>query len=437
MELDRKETVNKMKTMTALDKAMWLEEMEVKERAKVINLMTKDEVAEVFRLLPSEARAELLEGLSDPEIVDLIERQESDDLVDVLQEMPANLVTNLLKYIPKERRETINRLLQYPEESVGSLMSIDFVTARTGDSKEKIIKKLQESTGGHEHLNQIYIMDESRHLIGFIHLSDLVKSDEPTIDLLIHYSVLAVDTHDDQETAADLFRTYQLLSLPVHDSENRLVGVVTADDIFEVISEEIHEDYLLKSGVSKTRETKETYLETSVIDLSKGRIKWLLVLMISATLTAYVIQSYEAVLASSVALAAYIPMLMDGGGNSGTQASTLGTRALSLGEIESKDFLSVIWKETRIGFFSGFILAVVNAVRMLVMDQVGVDVILTVSLTLLCVITLAKAVGGALPLLAVRFNQDPAVMAGPLITTIIDTLALIIYFQTATLLLNI
>ena len=428
--------VTKMKTMTAYDKAEWLEEVAVSERAQIISLMTKDELAEVFRLLSSEAREELLEALSDPDIAELIQLQESDDLVDVLQEMPANLVIKLLEYVPNERREMINNLLHYPEESVGSLMSVDFVTAKEGSTKTQILNQIQLSSGGPEHLNQVYIIDDNRHLTGFIHLLDLVKSSDESIDKLIQYTKLSVQTNDDQEIASDLFLKYQLLSIPVVDSENRLVGILTADDIFEVISDEIHEDYVGLSGVTKNEEQKKTYLERTVWSLAKERIGWLLFLMVSATLTAYVIQKYEAVLATSVVLAAYIPMLMDSGGNSGTQSSTLITRSISLNEISKESTWDVIWKETRIGLLTGFILAVVNFTRIMIMDDVEFNVALTVSFTLIIVVVMSKVLGGVLPMIAERFNQDPAVMAGPLITTFVDTFALIIYFQTASFLLG-
>lgn len=428
--------IDKMKTMKALDKAEWLEQVTVTERAQIINLMTKDELAEVFRLLSPEAREELMAALSDPDIAELIQLQESDDLVDVLQEMPANLVTKLLHYVPNERRQMINKLLHYPEESVGSLMSVDFVTAREGSTKTEILNHVQHSSGGPEHLNQIYIMDNKRHLIGFVYLLDLIKASNENIDDFIQYAALSVGTNDDQEIASDLFMKYQLMSLPVVDSENRLVGVITADDIFEVISDEIHEDYTRLSGVIKDDDEKKTYLERSVWSLTRERVRWLLFLMVSATLTAYVIQQYEAVLATSVVLAAYIPMLMDSGGNSGTQSSTLITRSLSLNEITAQSTWDVIWKETRIGLLTGSILAIVNFIRIMIMDDVGLQVALTVSFTLIIVVILSKVLGGILPMLAEKFNQDPAVMAGPMITTIVDTFALIIYFQTASLLLG-
>ena len=428
--------LEKMKTMTAHDKANWLEEISMKERAQAINLMTKDELAEVFYLLSPEAREDLLEGLSDPDIAELIQLQESDDLVDALQEMPANLVIKLLRYVPDDRREMINKLLHYPEESVGSLMSVDFVTAKETNTRSEILDKIQHSSGGPEHLNQIYIMDDGRHLIGFIYLSDLIKSNDETITELIRYTTLHVKTYDDQEIASDLFMKHQLLSLPVVDSESRLVGILTADDIFEVISDEIHEDYMRLSGVAKDEDDNKTYLERSVWSLTRERVGWLLFLMVSATLTAYVIQFYEGVLASSVVLAAYIPMLMDSGGNSGTQASTLITRSLSLNEIDTKSTWNVVAKEFKIGLLTGGILAVVNFGRILIMDDVNIYVTLTVSLTLIAVVTLSKVLGGLLPMIAEKLNQDPAVMSGPLITTVVDTFALAIYFQMASFLLG-
>lgn len=434
--MNTKNILDKLKTMNPLDIAIWLEGVSATERAQIINLMTKDDLAEVFRLLSPKAREELLSALSDPDVAKLIQLQESDDLVDVLQEMPANLVIKLLDYVPDNRRETINKLLRYPEESVGSLMSVDFVTAKETSTKKEIIEKIQFSTGGPEHLNVIYIMDNERHLIGRVYISELVKSTKERIEELIHYSVLAVNTNDDQEIASDLFLKYQLLSLPVVDSENRLVGILTADDIFEVISDEIYEDYLLQSGVAKIDEPKTKYLDRTIWSLSRERIGWLLILMITATLTAYVIQHYEAVLATHVVLAAYIPMLMDSGGNSGTQSSTLITRALSLEEIDTSHLGAVIRREATVGAVTGITLGVVNTVRILLMDDITLQVAITVSLSLVLVIILAKVVGGILPIFAEKINQDPAVMVGPMITTVVDTFALILYFQIATVLLG-
>lgn len=426
----------KLAAMNVYDIAEEMTHWSREKRVMASRLLPKDKMADVFHLLPRDIREEFLQDYTDEEVASLISNLESDDLVDTIQELPANMVTELLEYVDFEKRPVINQLLNYPEDSVGSLMSIDFVTAHDDSDASYILKKIQDSSGGFEHLNQVYIIDEKRILTGYIHLSDVIKSNGQSLESKIQLNPAAVTTDTDQEDAIPLFNKYKLQSLPVVDSEGRLVGIVTVDDMFDVISEEVEEDFSLMAGVNQSDEPT-TYLEKSSLSMVKERMGWLLFLMISATFTGYIIQRYEAVLATNVVLAAYIPMLMDSGGNAGSQSSTMVTRAISVREVASSDFWSVLKKETTIGLVTGSGLAFVNFFRILLMDSVSVQVNFTICITLVFTVLLSKIIGGLLPIVADSINQDPAVMAGPVITTLVDIFALVVYFQIATLLLGI
>ena len=418
----------------ALDIAQMMPEWTRQDRAIASRLLSKDKLAQVFQLLPSDIRQDLLENYSDEETAELIARIESDDLVDTLQELPANLVTDLLAYVEPEKRAFINQMLNYPEESVGALMSIDYVHVPLDAAYSDMIEAVRESSGGQEHVGKIYVLDQSRVLLGYLYLSDVIQHPEMTSRDLIRQEKLFVLTNTDQEEAAYLFSKYKLQSLPVVDSEERLVGIVTADDILDVIHEEREEDISLMAGIQ--RKDGSHYLDAPVKDMVKERIGWLLILMISAVFTGIVIQKYEAMLASHVILAAYIPMLMDSGGNAGSQSSTLVTRALSLNELDKNNLWQVVSYEFKIGLVTGLILSLINFLRLALFDQVALTINLTVGLTLIATVILSKVIGGVLPMVAERFNQDPAVMAGPLITTLVDTFTLLLYFQIASLLLN-
>lgn len=422
-----------LKTMPEADIADFLMTLDLNKRAVALTLLDKTVLAEVFSLFDSDEKEEILSLLTQPEIEEMIDELDADDLVDILQELPTNVVKRLLKQVDPEKRPTINHLLRYPANSVGSLMNTDYVAVRQTSTKSQILGKIVDSPASQEHLHTIFIIDDSGQLAGYIYLADLVRLKGEDIAELIHWNPISVWTRADQEEASQLFQKHYLLSLPVQDSENRLVGIVTADDIFEVIAEEIHEDYSLMQGMGVTT---KPYLEVSVLELAKKRVVWLLLLMLSATLTGAIIERYEAVLATTVVLAAYIPMLMDSGGNSGSQSSTLIIQSMAMGEITMQDSLKVLWKEFRVGLVVGGILAVVNFIRMMVLNQSGPAIAFVVSVTLLFTIVLAKLIGGGLPILAKQLKQDPAVMAGPLVTTVVDACALVVYFQVASALLN-
>lgn len=424
---------DKLQTMTPVDIADYFEEANVTEQAVITRIIDKSTLAEVFAEFDREKKYQIIERLTDPEITNLILELDSDDLVDVIQEMPSNMVTKMLGYVDPERRQVINKLLHFPEESVGSLMSVEFVVVKDTDNRETIRQKIIDSDASYEHLTAVYVLGDKRELKGYIYLADLIRYPDQDIEDLIKYDVVSVQTLTDQEEAANLINRHHFLALPVTDMENRLVGIITADDIFDVIAEEIHEDYSLMQGLQVS---KLGYLESSSWELAKQRVFWLLFLMVSATFTGKIIQAFDEILSTSVILAAYIPMLMDSGGNSGSQASTLVIRALALNEIEMSDYLKVAMKEMGVGVIVGAIIALVNFIRIIVFDKTSVMIALTVSLTLFCTVIIAKLIGGSLPLLAKLLKQDPAVMASPMLTTIVDAVALLIYFTTATRLLH-
>lgn len=413
----------------AEDIAEIIQDWEPKERVLFLNRLDKERFADVFYFSDPEVKESILSTMTDPQMVELLDELASDELVDTLQEMPANVVTGLLRKIDPDRRQVTNRLLNYPEESVGSLMSVDYCKVREGAKRSEIRRKIIEGNYDAEHLLEIYIVNEARRLIGVLPLGDLVQDDEEDVSDLIRTDIVTVEAKQDQELAANLFGKYHRMVLPVVDSEARLVGIITADDIFEVMEDEFYEDFSLVQGVSSNEE--ENYLDTPVSFFFKSRIVWLLILMISATLTGLVISSFEAVLASNVILTAFIPMLMDSSGNAGSQSSSTVIRALSLDEVTDKDSLQVFWKELRIGLTCGVTLALVNFARMFFFTKAGLMVAVTVSLTLVAAIVIAKIIGGLLPLLATKLHQDPAVMAGPLLTTVADTVTLLVYFSVA------
>lgn len=415
----------KFSQMTPVDIADYFDGFNEEQRAIAISLLDKTTLAEVFSEFSADQKEEMINTLSQPEITELLFEMDSDDVVDVIQELPSNMVTKMLSNVDSGRRNIINQLLNFPEESVGSLMSVDFVTIHKGATRQEAIDKIKSSDAGYEHLTELYVLGEKRELIGYVYVADLIRLDEESIESIINYDVISAKTMTDQEEAARYFNKYHFLALPVTDSEDRLVGIITADDIFEVIADEIYEDYALMQGVQIT---KLGYLESTPWHLARQRVFWLLFLMVSATFTGKIIQSYDAVLSASVILAAYIPMLMDSGGNSGSQSSTIVIRALALDEIHTKDFLKVAFKESSVGMIVGSIVAVINYLRIIFFDKTDPKIALAVSITLFFTIVISKLVGGLLPLAAKLANQDPAVMASPLITTIVDAISLMIYF---------
>lgn len=337
-------------------------------------------------------------------------------------------------HIDDNRRKVVNELLGYPQESVGSIMTVNFLSVKETDSPKSALDKIMASKLDAEKLEQIWLTDQSLVLIGFVYIADIIRNQNKSLKELAKSITATVTPYEDQEVVAKLSYRYDLGEVPVVDSENRLIGIVPAEDVIDVVHDELQEDMSNITGIS---DQSESYLEESSFKIAKTRTTWLIICLLTATMTGFIIHRYESLLASAVALTAYIPMLMDSGGNAGSQASTTVITSLYSGELSVKDFFKVVAKEASIGLITGIILVIINFIRLMILDQAQIRVNLTVSITLILTIIFSKVMGGILPLIADKLDVDPTVMAGPLITTVVDTLVLLIYFEVASLLLGI
>ena len=424
-----------LEELNQVDIAELLEELDVHTALLIFRMLSKDLAVEVFAHFSVEHQRNIIAKVTDKELKDIVEELFFDDMIDIIEEMPANIVKKILKHAKEEERSLINQFLKYPPESAGSIMTIEYVDLKKHMTVGDALRHIKRTGLDKETVYTCYVTDKNRKLEGIVSLRKLVISDEDkSIEEIMNEDVIYVTTHDDQETVANVFKRYGFLALPVVDKEERLTGIITVDDIMDVIDQEATEDFQKMAAMAPS---EERYLDTSILNLAKHRIVWLLVLMISATFTGRIIRKYEDVLQSIVVLTAFIPMLMDTGGNSGSQSSTLIIRGLALGEIELKDAGRVLWKEFRISTIVGLILAIVNFFRIYLFDTVGPMVALTVSFTLFLTVIIAKVVGSLLPIAAKRLDIDPAIMAGPLITTVVDALSLILYFKIASWILGI
>lgn len=430
-----KEAKQELNKLNNSDIAELLEDIEAKEIIKIFRLISKDKAAEVFVLLPVEQESEIIGLLNDKEAVSLLNDMYADDAVDLLEEMPANVVKKLLKKCTVETRNDINRLLNYSENSAGSIMTVEYAEIKENLTIRQAVEKLRNEIEYYETINTCYVVNSERKLIGYIHLKDIICANESDfIKDIVQKDVIFCNTLLDQEDVARMFQKYDLTAMPVVDSENRLVGIITVDDIMDVVNEENTEDIEKMAAITPTG---KPYLKVGIFETWKARIPWLLLLMVSATFTGHIIQNYETALASYVILTSFIPMLMDTAGNAGGQSSVTIIRGLSLYEIEFKDMLKVIWKEIRVALLCGITLAIVNTFKLILFDGVSLQIAMIVNLTLIFTIFLANIIGSSLPLIAKKLGFDPAVMASPFITTIVDACSLIIYFQIATHLLGI
>ena len=421
--------------MNEYDIAEILEELPQKELIKVFRLLPKDIAADVFSYLETDTEANIITSLSDSEAVDIINDMAADDATDLIDEMPANVVNKLISKVDKETRRNINQLLKYPDNSAGSIMTVEYLDFKEYITIKDAIKKIRQEYDDKETINTCYVTDKSRKLVGIVKLKDLVvNSDDKDIKDIMEDDFISVNTLMDQEEVAKIIQDYDLTSVPVVDLENKLVGIITIDDVIDIIEEEATEDIEKMAAILPT---EKSYLKLSVLDIWKSRIPWLLLLMVSATFTGKIIQHYEDSLAAMVILTSFIPMLMDTGGNAGGQASVTIIRGLSLNDIEFSDILKVIWKEIRVAVLVGITLAIANFVKLLVIDGVSTTVALVVCLTLVITVCVAKVIGCSLPILAKKLGFDPAVMASPFITTLVDAVSLIIYFKIAVTLLHI
>jgi magnesium transporter len=418
-----------------VDIASWLEELDENNLLVVFRLLPKDLAAEVFSYVSKEQQEFIIESITDREIKSIIDELFLDDTVDLIEEMPANVVKKVLKNTSEERRKLINQFLKYPENSAGSLMTIEVVDLKKEMRVDQALNYIRRIGLDKETINVCYVMDKNRKLEGIIPIRKLILSEpDETIENIMETNIISVHTLDDQEDIANIFRKYDLLAIPVVDKEDRLVGIITIDDIVDIIEQENTEDF---QRMAAMQPSDEEYLKTSVVELAKHRVTWLLILMVSATLTGSIIQKYQDVLYSVAILTSFIPMLMDTAGNAGSQSATLIIRGLALEEINLNDILRVMWKELRISILVGIVLALVNFARILIMGQASLWIAVTVSLSMVITVILAKVIGGSLPILAKKMGLDPAIMAGPLITTIVDALALTAYFSIASWILGI
>ena len=420
--------------LNEVDIAEYMETLDNEKVLMVFRLLPKDVSADVFAYMDNDQRTRIMEALGDEEAMRIIDDMFIDDAVDFLEELPAGVVKRMLANCDQKRRDLINQFLRYPENSAGRIMTIEYMEFHVGTTVGQAMTEIRRTAPDKETINTLYILDDRRELLGTVALRKLLlANDDLMVEDLMNTQVISVRTTDDQELVADTVRKYDLLSIPVVDHENRLVGIVTVDDIVDVIEEENTEDF---EKMAAMLPSDDEYLKTSVLTLAKNRLPWLLILMISATFTGMIITHFENVLASAqgigVALVACIPMLMDTGGNCGAQASTLAIRGLALGEIELKDIGRILWKEIRVALMLGVVLALINFLRIWFFTPYDKDVAFVVSLAMFFTIIIAKSIGCTLPLLAKAIHLDPALMASPLITTMVDAASLFILFTIAT-----
>ena len=411
-----------------------LNQFESSELMMIFRLLSKDRAADVFSYLDTEHQEMIINTMTDVETKNIFDELYFDDIVDIIEEMPSNVVKKILKNTDAKDRHMINHLLKYPDNSAGSIMTTEYVDLKKDMKVSQAIKVIRETVEEKENIYTCYVISEDRKLEGVVSLKELITSeDDIVIENIMNRNFVSVHTNDDQEMVADIIKKYDLIVLPVVDIENRLLGIITIDDVMDVIDKEATEDFHKMAGISPV---EESYLKTNAFTMARQRIMWLIVLMISATFTGRIIKSYEDVLQSVVILASFIPMLMDTGGNAGAQSSTIVVRALALGDVTIKDTFKILRKEFFISFIVALVLAAINYLRLITLTKTSLDVALTVSVTLIFVVIISKIIGASLPVVAKVLKLDPAIMAGPLITTILDALTLTIYFKFASIFLS-
>ena len=416
-------------TLNAADIAAIFAELEPEALPLLFRLLPKELAADTFVEMDPDQQQILISRFSDTELKEVIDELYIDDAVDLVEEMPANVVKRILGQADPETRKLINELLKYPEDSAGSIMTTEFVELGMNYTVEDAIKTIRRTGFEKETINDCFVTGPGRTLEGIISIRSLILAqDDERVSDIMDTNVVSVNTMDDQETVAQKFKKYDLTAMPVVDGENRLVGMVTVDDAIDVMEEEATEDIEKMAAITPS---DKPYLKTGVFEIYKHRIPWLMLLMVSATFTGLIISSFEEALAAQLVLTAYIPMLMDTGGNSGSQASVTIIRGLSLNEIQFRDILTVIWKEVRVAVLCGISLSAVSFLKLMLLDKVGMLVSLSVSLTLAVTVTIAKFIGCTLPMLAKKLGFDPAVMASPFITTVVDALSLLTFFSIA------
>lgn len=416
------------------DIAEYMDKLDSKNTLLTFRLLSKEKAALVFAEFSRATQNEIAAGVTEGELSTVMEDLYFDDMIDALGDLPSNLVQKLIAKATPEKRNMINQFLGYPVDSSGSIMTIEFVKLRKKMTVGEALDHIKETGLDRETVYTNYITDASNHLEGIISLRKLVIADhDEVLEDIMDTDVIYVHTDDDQEEVASMFNKYGYLALPVVDHELRLTGIITVDDILEIIQEENTEDFELMAAISPTG---EEYLDMSPLGHAMKRLPWLLILMISATVTGNIIHNYEDALSKMAILTSFIPMLMDTGGNTGSQSSTLVIRGIALGELEVSDFLKVVWMEFRTSIIVAILLSLVNYGRLMIFTSASPMVAFTVSLSLVLTVVTAKLIGSTLPLVALKFKTDPAMMAGPLITTVVDATSLMGYFYLCTKLLN-
>lgn len=431
-----------MVDMEPADIALLLSEFPEEKLPLLFRLLPKELAAETFVEMDNDQQELLIRSFSDAELQEVLDEMYLDDTVDVIEEMPASVVHRILRHCDSESRKAINELMKYPEDSAGSIMTTEFVSLTADMTVEDAFKRIRRTGIDKETIYLCYVVNDSRVLIGLVSVRTLLLHDEDDIiSDIMESSIVCIQTLDDQETVSQMFNKYDFIAMPVVDQEHRLVGIITVDDAMDVMQAEATEDMEKMAAIMPS---DKPYLKTGVVETFKARTPWLLILMLSATFTGLIMTHFEDALMACAILTAFIPMLSGTGGNSGTQASTAVIRALSLGEVDFRDIIQVIWKEARVALVCGLCLAAANFVKMMLIDRwlmhnptVTIAVSLVVCLTLICTVLSAKIVGCSLPILAEKAGFDPAVMASPFISTVVDALSLLVYFRIATLMLGI
>ncbi|OUP86642.1 magnesium transporter [Lachnoclostridium sp. An169] len=424
-----KKLKEELESVHPVDIVDMLDELDKKQRTLVFRLLAKEEAAEVFTDMDSDMREDLINSLTDSELEEVMEEMYVDDTVDVLEEMPANVVDRLLMATDEDTRKKINALLQYPEDSAGSIMNVEYISLRREMTVADAILKIRQVGINKETIYTCYVT-EKKKLIGMVDVKDLLTAGESRkIEEIMDDNVLYARTLDDQEQVANMINKYGLVAIPIIDHEDCLVGIVTVDDAMLVLQDETTEDISIMAGVSPN---EDSYFGTSVFRHAWNRTPWLMVMMLSATVTGEILGYYENAMAVMPVLITFIPMLMGTGGNCGSQSSTLVIRGLAVGEIEFGDVLKVIFKEIRVALIVGVLLAVVNGIRIYIMYDQNILLAAALGITMIAVVAMAKCIGCILPLLAKKMGLDPAIMAAPLITTILDTCTILVYFNIVT-----
>ena len=428
------ELKKELKEMNSADIPSLLEELDKESVVKLFRILSKEQAGEAFTYMEPDMQEKLIQDLTDSELKNVMDELFMDDTVDLIEEMPSNVVKRILKAVNKEDRKIINELLQYPEDSAGSIMTTEFVDLKENMTAEQALERIRDIGIDSETIYNCYVLNKNRVLLGIVNIKEiLISKKETLIKDLMATNIISVNTIEDQEEVTKVFDKYDYFALPVVDNENRLVGIITVDDAINVIQDEVSEDFEKMAAISPN---EDGYFETTVFKHAKNRIVWLLVLMLSAAVTGAIITQYEQAFAAVPLLVAFIPMIMGTGGNCGSQSSTLIIRGLATDEIELKDVFKTLWKEFRVSLLVGIVLAFVNGIRILLQYQ-DMQLAVVIGLTLIATVILAKALGCILPLLAKKLKLDPAIMASPLITTLVDIFSILVYFQIATAIMGI